>query len=102
MNGHVTPDGLWLPGERKRDGGSYFDDELGSAETVFKNMAKDLVQHLNERPDHIVFVGTSEDRARMREVFNWWVREGMIGHNPTIKIDYGVPEGGIRVAEDRG
>lgn len=106
MSGSVTPNGLWLPGEGKhrggkQQGGSYFDDELESANTVFMNMVKDLLAHLRERRDHVVYVGSTKDREQLREVFNWWKREGFIDHNPTIKIDYGVPEGTIRVTEDR-
>jgi len=101
MKGQATPSGMWLPGTRKDEGGSYFDDELAPADKAFADDAVSLVKHLNERPDHTVFVASLEDRDRMRKVFNHFKTIGAIGHHPSIKIDYGVPEGGIRIAEDR-
>ena len=106
MNGKVTPSGLWLPGTGKhdggkRDGGTWFDDELEDARTVFLRQAKELIGHINERADHVVYVGSTDDRAKLREVFNWWKREGIIGRNPKIEIEYGIPEGAIRVTEPR-
>ena len=91
-----------LPSQRKKDGGSYFDDEMETEaehnERILDN-AVELVQHINARPDHKVYVGSIEDRDQMRQVFNWWKREGWIGHNPDIRIEYGVPDGAVRVAE---
>lgn len=105
---------MWLPQTverkerpdlRKKDGGSWFDDELATEEQKANELAmmtRDLMQHLVQRPDHVVYVGGAEERTKMREVFNHWKREGILNHNPTIKIDYGVAEGNIRVGEDRG
>jgi len=93
-----------LPKVRKKDGGSHFDDEMMTEEEVAKeyaNQTEQLLMHLNARPDHSVFVGTTEERTKMREVFNYWKRVGALGHNPKIRIDYGVGEGAIRVGEDR-
>ncbi len=93
---HVMPD------ERKHDGGSYFDDEMQTEEQVARALAQqvaELLVHLSERPDHVVYVGSVEDRSNIREVFNWWVREGALEKHPNIRIDYGVPSGGIRVGE---
>jgi hypothetical protein len=100
---------LWLPPKvaptaPKKEGGTYFDDELqdrADYDRKLMDMARELVQHINHRPDHHVFVGSAEDREKMRSVFNWWRSEGVISHVPTIKIDYGVPEQTVRVAEPR-
>ena len=97
-----TPAPRELPDERKADGGSYFDDELRTKEEVAAELGrqvKELLMHLNARPDHTVYVGSVEDREHMRSVFNWWKSEGALTHNPNIRIDYGIPEGGIRVME---
>lgn len=104
-------DRLWLPPsarvqptEGKKEGGTHFDDELGTVTDEQSALVKDamkLIAHLNERPDHSILVGTAQDRSSLREVFNWWKREGLIGHNPNIRIDYGVPEGAIRVGDGR-
>jgi len=99
-----TPARRSLPDHRKPDGGSYFDDELATEEQKAAELAaevRELCHHLNARPDHVVYVGTAKDRDELRQVFNWWKREGAIGHNPNIRIDYGVPEGAIRVGEAR-
>ena len=91
-----------LPDQGKVDGGSYFDDELDDAAVVQERVRRhmfDLIAHINARPDHYVYVSSIEDRARMRAAFNVWKRKGLINKNPTIKIEYGVPDGGIRVAE---
>jgi len=103
---------LWLPDrvaptkakEIGKEGGTYFDDELLDAKVErakLVKMAGEMAAHINERPDHVVYVGSSKDRTEMREVFNWWKKEGIINHNPNIRIEYGVPEGAVRVAEDR-
>jgi hypothetical protein len=107
-------DRLWTPPEtfdrrvmptvRKKEGGSQFDDELETEEVVAKRYAADVAEllvHLNQRPDHIVYVGSDEERTKMREVFNHWKREGVLMHNPDIRIDYGVPDGAIRVGDGR-
>jgi hypothetical protein len=99
----TTPERVALPDKRKPDGGSYFDDELATEAQKANELAnevRDLLNHLNARPDHVVFVGNVKDRANLRDVFNWWKREGAIGHNPIIRIDYGVADGAIRVGED--
>lgn len=91
-----------LPDAGKADGGSYFDDEMDDEEFVAKAYAlqvKMLLQHLNERPDHVVYVGSTKDRENIRQVFNWWVREGGLRAHPNIRIDYGVADGAIRVGE---
>jgi hypothetical protein len=90
------------PSHRKVEGGSIFDDELATEESKASALgeeAKNLLTHLNQRPDHTVYVSSSEERTKMREVFNWWHREGALLHNPNIRIEYGVPDGAIRVAE---
>ena len=101
MTGKVTPDGLWLPNERKWDGGSQFDDELETADQMFVRETKELVAQINEREDHVVFVGSVEDRDSMRKVMNHFLAIKAIGRNVSIKIDYGIPEGGVRIGEDR-
>ena len=103
---------LWTPYEghtrrerpttRKVEGGSIFDDELATEESkasALAEQAKQLLVHLNQRPDHKVYVGSSEERNKMREVFNWWYKAGALTHHPDIRIEYGVVEGAIRVAE---
>jgi hypothetical protein len=100
----TTKERVSLPDKRKPDGGSYFDDELATEAQKANELAnevRDLLSHLNARPDHVVYVGSTKDRDELRQVFNWWKREGAIGHNPNIRIDYGVAEGAIRVGEDR-
>jgi hypothetical protein len=90
------------PDSRKTEGGSTFDDELATEESKAKSLAeqaRQLLIHLNQRPDHTVYVGSAEEREKMRDVFNWWKREGALNHNPNIRIEYGVPDGAIRVAE---
>ena len=99
MRGFATPSGMWLPGARKRDGGSYFDDELNLAEKVILEASEDLVKHINERPDHIVYVASAEERDKMRTVFNHWKATGRIGENPNIRIEYALTDGSIRVGE---
>ena len=90
------------PTTRKWDGGSQFDDEMGlerHAEAKVEAARLELIDHLNHRPDHIVYVGSVEERDKMRTVFNSWFQWKVISHNPTIKIDYGVAEGAIRGTE---
>ena len=97
--GISTPSGLWLPGERKKDGGSQFDDELMPVEQAIRAEAEVMVKHLNERPDHIVYVEDADARDKMRAVFNHWKSEGWIKHNPNIRIEYALSDGAIRVGE---
>ena len=90
------------PTERKWDGGSQFDDEMELeriAETKLLNARDELIDHLNKRPDHIVYVASVDEREKMRLVFNSWFQWKVIRHNPTIKIEYGVADGAIRVSE---
>jgi len=101
QNGKVTPDGLWLPGQRKGEGGSYFDDELSTADAQFVKDTKSLVEQINEREDHVIFVASVEDRDKIRQVMNHFLKIKAIGRNVTIKIDYGIPDGGLRIGEDR-
>lgn len=91
-----------VPKERKKDGGTHFDDEMQTKAEVAKayaNKVRELLQHLNARPDHVVYVGSTEERGKMRAVFNSWKAKGALGHNPNIRIDYGIVEGAIRVGE---
>lgn len=91
-----------VPTVRKAEGGSYFDDEIQTKEQVakaFSDQVKALLVHLNTRRDHVIYVGSVTDRDNFRHVCNWWVREGALARNPTIKIDYGVQAGAIRVGE---
>ena len=104
-------DKLWTPPDQrvaptvpKKDGGSYFDDELPTKKAHNEMLLKEgarLINHLNQRPDHDVLVSSGEERTKMREVFNWWRREGVINHNPNIRIDYGIPDGQIRIGDGR-
>jgi hypothetical protein len=92
------------PDSRKTEGGSIFDDELGTeaeAAQKYGEAVRDLLIHLNQRPDHTVYVGSEEERTKMREVFNVWKMRGVLLHNPNIRIDYGVAEGAIRVGDGR-
>lgn len=92
------------PTERKKDGGSTFDDELETEASANKKFADEmirLVEHIQQRPDHTVYVGSADERGKMREVFNDWKRRGWINHNPNIRIDYGVADGAIRVGDGR-
>ena len=97
---------LWTPGhvaptERKSDGGSHFDDELETTEHARKTTQSEykvMVEHLQQRPDTKVYVGSTEDRSKMREVFNHMFNEGILTHRPDIRIEYGVVEGAIRIA----
>ena len=107
-------DDLWIPTEqkarrvrpnaRKLEGGSIFDDELTTEAEVaeaYASATKELLTHLNQRPDHVVYVGSDEERGKMREVFNHWKRQGALLHNPNIRIDYGVPDGALRIGDGR-
>jgi len=97
-----TPQLMSVPDERKSDGGSYFDDEMQTQEENAKEFAlqtKRLLEHLNARPDHVVYVGSTDARRQLREVFNSWRQRGGLSHNPNIRIDYGVADGAIRVGE---
>ena len=90
------------PDERKTDGGSWFDDELASESQKANELSHEVTEmlhHLNSRPDHIVYVESAEARTKMRQVFNWWRKEGALMHDPTIKIEYALSDGSIRVAE---
>ena len=92
------------PSERKSEGGSYFDDELESAadsDAKFVHQMEELVNHLRARPDHDVYVGGTQERDQLRSVFNHWKQTGVINYNPNIRIDYGVPDGAIRVGDGR-
>ena len=89
------------PTEQKPDGGSWFDDELETQEQKQARIeaeAMELMRHINARPDHTVYVSSSDERERMREVFKLWRHKGYLAKVPKIKIEYGVPAGGIRVA----
>ncbi len=100
---------MWLPEtvERKvrptvgnKDGGSIFDDQLDTQRSHDDTMRKEMhrmADHLNQRSDHSVYVGSAEEREKMRQVFNWWKRRGYIDNNPNIRIDYAIPEGNIRI-----
>ena len=91
-----------LPNERKHEGGSHFDDELDLESKRMADLQAEgrrLVDHLRERPDHIVYVASIEDRDNMRAVFNFWFNAGILTHHPSIKIDYGVADGAIRITE---
>ena len=107
---------LWTPGDRipiephqrrvapttrKVEGGSQFDDELDLEADRTKQIeadAKELMRHINERPDHLVYVSSTNERAKMQEVFDHWQAQGWIGHRPRIQVEYGLTEGSIRVA----
>ena len=91
-----------IPDERKPEGGSYFDDEMQNKQEIathLGNQVRELLLHLNERPDHVVYVGSTEKRTEMRTVFNSWNQQGALSHNPDIRIDYGVPDNQIRVGD---
>ena len=97
---------LWTPGhvaptEQKRDGGSHFDDELETRDHRDKTVEseyRDMVEHLNQRPDHKVYVGGTKEREELRQVFNHMFKEGVISRHPDIRIEYGVETGAIRIA----
>jgi len=91
-----------LPTEGKKDGGSFFDDELTDASVTQADLEREgarLMQHLRERPDHTVYVGSAKSRDELRQVFNAWFRSRWITYHPNIKIDYGVVDGAIRISE---
>ena len=84
------------PDNRKAGGGSWFDDELGSENDKANELAhevSELLHHLNARPDHVVYVESSQARTQIREVFNWWRKEGALMHDPTIRIEYALNDG---------
>ncbi len=100
----VTEGGVILPTQRKAEGGTHFDDELETKEHRAKAYAEavtGLPDHLAQRPDHIVYVGSGDERTKLREVFNWWYKHGALTYHPTIRIDYGVADGAIRVGDGR-
>ncbi len=91
------------PTERKHEGGSFFDDELetqASQDELVRIEMMRLIDHLNSRPDHTIYVGSSVERGKLREVLNSWQKNRTIGsHHFTIRLDYGLTEGSIRVGE---
>lgn len=90
------------PTEQKFDGGTYFDDELdteASREAKLQVEYLKMVDHLRKRPDHTVYVGSAEERGKMRQVFNHMFTTKVIDYHPNIRIEYGVPDGQIRIAE---
>ena len=97
---------LWTPGhvaptERKSDGGSHFDDELETTagkQAAVQREYRQMVEHLQQRPDHKVYVSGTEERAKMRQVFNHMFTEGILTHHPDIRIEYGVADGAVRIA----
>ncbi len=94
------PPKMWLPPSAKEEGGSHFDDELETAESKevqIQEMMAEMVNHINARPDHTVYVGSIEERSKMRDVFNHWHRIGRIAHHPNIRLEYGISEGQIRI-----
>ena len=98
----TPPNATVQPTERKWDGGSQFDDELIFITDKDKDLAKEgarLVDHLQQRPDHTVYVGSVESRDELRSVFNLWYQSGALNYHPDIKIDYGVVDGSIRIGE---
>ena len=100
----TPPEARVLPTAGKAEGGTIFDDEMRTKEehdVQFRVDVIRMIKHLNERKDHAVFVSSAEERNKMRVVFNSLKEGGLIGHWPTIKIDYGVPAGTIRIDEDR-
>ncbi len=88
------------PSARKDEGGTWFDDEL-ETQTAHDNKLRAemfrLIDHINKRPDHTVYVSCVDERAKMRKVFNMWRKMDFISGVPRIEIDYGIAEGGIRV-----
>jgi hypothetical protein len=95
---------MWLPPSAKREGGSYFDDEMETVHehaTHAQRQSLDMRSHLNARPDHVIKVPSVEAREEMRKVLNFWFGNGEIGHHPSIEIDYGVPDGEVRIEESR-
>jgi hypothetical protein len=93
-----------MPTAAKKDGGSYFDDEMEDTETKQRTVTRDaarMIDHLQQRPDHVVFVGSAQDRGKLRAVFNHFKAAKLLTYNPVIRIDYGVPDGTIRIDEDR-
>ena len=97
-----TPGGYVTPDKRKKDGGSYFDDEMqtnSDAYTKLQKQSLEMRRQLNERPDHTVFVASAEAREEMRKVLNFWRSKGEINGVPEIRIDYGVADGEIRIGE---
>ena len=83
------------------DGSHAFSATKEEHDAKFKAAVVEMVKHLNQRPDHVVFVASADERAKMRAVFNSLKDGGLINHWPTVKIDYGVPDGTIRIDEDR-
>ncbi len=91
-----------MPTERKKEGGSHFDDEMvdsAMAKMEFATEVERLIDHLRKRPDHKVYVSSADERAKMREVFNLWFKNGTLDYHPDIRIEYGVRDGSIRIAE---
>ena len=54
---------MWLPPSAKRDGGTYFDDEMETVDqhyTRAQRQSLDMRAHLNARPDHVIKVPSAE------------------------------------------
>ena len=77
-------DRLWTPPSAKvkptvmkKEGGSHFDDEvmdIAIEQATFAIEVERLIDHLRKRPDHKVYVSSTEERTKMREVFNLWFK----------------------------
>ena len=98
-----TPPGAKVaPDKAKWDGGSYFDDELEDKSKHQAELKKEydrMVEHLQQRPDHTVYVGDTKTRTELRAVFNHMYQQNILSYHPNIRIDYGVREGAIRITE---
>ena len=100
-------DRLWtpqkvMPDQRHKEGGSMFDDQMEDTTVMQKRIVEEaarLLDHLQKRPDHTVYVSSADERGKMRMVFNEWFKSGALTHHPNIRIEYGVADGAIRVAE---
>ena len=98
----TPPSAKVKPTEMKKEGGSHFDDEvmdLAMEKAQFAIEVERLIDHLRKRPDHRVYVSSTEERTKMRSVFNLWFQNGTLDYHPDIRIEYGVPDGQIRIAE---
>ena len=97
-----TPAGMVAPDTRKDEGGTYFDDELETKAAEYTKQQRESLEmrrQLNTRPDHTIFVASVEARAEMRKVLNFWFQKGELQHHPTIEIDYGIPDGEMRIGD---
>ena len=96
----VSEKKLWLPDHQKRDGGSYFDDELPDKDpdqVRSEQNSLNIREELRARPGVAIFVGNHDDATEMRKVLSYWMERREIVHVVPVIVDSTVPPQTIRI-----